>query len=78
MVNHDDLELLKSRVDRTVQFHCKDGEIFVGTVQFVSDEEQDVIYDVITSNRMARYQQFGESVWRVLFDEIDFVTSPES
>ena len=77
-LNQTDVELLKTRIDRTALFHCKDGEVIVGTVHFVSDEEQDVIYDLISSNRMARYQSFGNSAYRLTFDEIDFVTLPES
>jgi hypothetical protein len=73
-----DLELLKTRVDRVVQFRCKDGEVIVGTVHFVSEEERDVIYDLISSNRMSRYESFGNSAYRLTFEEIDFVTLPES
>ena len=45
------LELLKTRIDRVVQFHCKDGEVIVAAIHLVSEEEQDVIYDLISSNR---------------------------
>ena len=49
-----------------------------GTVHFVSEEESDVLYDLISSNRMTRYEAFGNSAYRMPFDEIDFVTLPES
>lgn len=77
-VNQTDIELLKTRIDRKVQLHCKDGEVVVGTLHFVSEDEQDVIYDLIQSNRMPRYQSFGNSAYRLAFEEIDFVTLPES
>lgn len=73
-----DIEFLKTRIDRNVQFHCKDGEIVVGTLHFVSEEEQDVIYDLVSSNRMARCQSHGNSAYRLTFEEIDFITLPES
>ncbi len=77
-MNHSDLELLKASINRIVRFHCKDGEIVNGTVYFVSEEESDVIYDLISSNRMTRYEAFGNSAYRMPFEEIDFVTLPES
>lgn len=80
MVNVDqtDIELLKTRIDGKVQLHCKDGEIVVGTLHFVSEEERDVVYDLISSNRMERYQSHGDSAYRLTFEEIAFVTLPES
>ena len=77
-VDQTDIELLKTKIDGTVQLHCKDGEIVVGILHFVSEEERDVVYDLISSNRMARYQSFGDSAYRLTFEEIDFVTLPES
>jgi hypothetical protein len=38
----------------------------------------DVIYDLISSNRQDRYQSFGNCAFRLTFDEIEFVTLPES
>lgn len=76
-MDQTDIELLKTKIDGKVQLHCKDGEIVVGIVHFVSEEE-DVIYDLISSNRMARYKSFGNSAYRLAFEEIDFVTLPES
>ena len=69
---------MKAIISRIVRFHCKDGEIVTGTVHFVSEEESDVLYDLISSNRMTRYEAFGNSAYRMPFDEIDFVTLPES
>jgi len=73
-----DVELLKARIEQTVPIRCKNGEDVVGKVHFVSEEERDVIYDLISSNRMERYESFGNSAIRLTFDEIDFVTLPES
>ena len=44
-----DLELLKASTDKYVVIHIEDGEVIVAAVHFVSDEDQDVIYDVISS-----------------------------
>jgi hypothetical protein len=59
-VDQTDIELLKTRIDATVQLHCK-NEIVVGTLLIVSGEERDVIYDLISSNQMAGYQQCRRS-----------------
>jgi hypothetical protein len=75
-VDQNDIDLLKTRIKRVVRFCCKDGEVIVGTVHFVSDEEQDVIYDLISSNRMSRYESFGNAAYLLAFEEIEFVTLP--
>jgi hypothetical protein len=77
-VNGSDLDLLRTRIDESVQFHCRDGEVIVGKVHFVSEDERDVIYDLISSNRPTRYRSFDNCAFRLAFDEIEFVTLPES
>ena len=77
-MNETDLQLLKTRIDRNVEIHCRDGEVVVGKLHSVSADEKDVIYDLISSNRMARYQSFGNAAYRLTFEEIEFVTLPES
>lgn len=72
------MALLRQRTGLPVVFHCMDGEVIVGTVQFVSEEETDVIYDLISSSRESRYESFGNCAFRLTFDEIEFVTIPES
>ena len=61
-----------------VQFHCRDGEIIVGKLHSVSEEEMDVIYDLISSNRQDRYQSIANCAFRLTFEEIEFVTLPET
>ena len=76
-VDRTDIEFLKTRIDQKVKFHCKDGEVVVGTLHFVSEEDEDVIYDLISSDRLTPYQSHGDCAYRLAFDEIDFVTFPE-
>jgi hypothetical protein len=61
-----------------VRFHCKDGEIIVGELHSVSEDETDVSFDLVSSNRQERYQVFGDCAFRLAFDEIDSVTLPDS
>lgn len=74
---HDSgIAFLKIRVDQTATFRCKDGEVIVGRILFVSDEDRDVIYDLVSSNRMDRYRSLRDCAYRLTFDEIDSV-APE-
>ena len=73
-----DIELLTQRIGLPIQLHCRDGEVIVGRLHSVSESEMDVIYDLISSNRPARYQSFGDCAFRLAFEEIEFVTLPES
>ena len=77
-MNQSDIDLLRTKIDQSIQLHCKDGEVIVGKVHFVSEDERDVIYDLISSNRPTQYQSFGSCAFRLAFDEIEFVSLPES
>lgn len=50
----------------------------VCTLHFVSEEERDVIFDLISSNRMQRHESFGNCAYRLTSEDIDFVTLPKS
>jgi hypothetical protein len=47
----NDLELLKASIDQTVVLRCTDGEVIVAQIHSVSEEDQDIIYDFVSSNR---------------------------
>jgi hypothetical protein len=52
-----DIEVLKANIDRRVRVHCRDGEIFVGKALFVSEEEQDLTYDLISTTKESQYEK---------------------
>lgn len=48
----DDIKFLKSKIDKEpVQICFTDGEEVTAKVLFVSEEEEDFIYDVLSTNR---------------------------
>jgi hypothetical protein len=52
-----DLKLLKESDHKTVRLHLTDGEVVTVKVLFVSDSEEDVIVDLLSSTRLARYPE---------------------
>jgi small nuclear ribonucleoprotein (snRNP)-like protein len=73
-MNQNDLQLLKASVDKLVRIHCRDGEVLVARVHFVSDEYKDLIYDVVSTNQKARYEKHGQqAAYTVGFQDIESV-----
>lgn len=66
-----DLQLLKASIDKVVRITCSDGEILLAKVHFVSDEDQDVIYDLVSTTKESHYEERDEQpAYRVQFREI--------
>ncbi|MGB6835933.1 MAG: hypothetical protein WCA94_11435 [Candidatus Acidiferrum sp.] len=73
-MNENDLQLLKASVDKLVKIRCCDGEVLVARVHFVSDEYEDLIYDVVSTNQTARYEKHGQqAAYTVGFQDIESV-----
>jgi hypothetical protein len=69
-----EIELLKACVDRLIRVHCQDGEVFVGKALSVWDEEQDLVYDLISTNRESQYEKADQQpAYVIKFDDIDSV-----
>jgi small nuclear ribonucleoprotein (snRNP)-like protein len=69
-----DIELLRASINKAVRVRCRDGEVFVGKAISVSEEEQDLIYDVITTSRESQYRRSDlHPAYRIMFDEIESV-----
>ena len=74
-----DLQLLKANVGRRVILHCVDGEILIAEIHSVSEEDQDVIYDVVSSNRSGDREGVANGpAYLMPFSEVDFVALPPS
>jgi len=56
----NDLQLLKASVDKLVKITCSDGEILIAKVHAVSDEDEDVIYDLISTTNESHYEKRDE------------------
>jgi hypothetical protein len=54
MTEHD-IQLLKDNDQKMLRLHLTDGEVVTVKVLFVSESEQDVIVDLISSTNITRY-----------------------
>jgi hypothetical protein len=69
-----DLSTLKSQVDRVAKIHTLDGEVIVAKILFVSESEEDVIYDLVSTNRESQYEKLDQQpAYRIRFQEISAV-----
>jgi hypothetical protein len=57
-MNDDDIQLLKSSVDKLIRIHCMDGEILVAKIIYVWEEYGDVSFDVISTSRAEKYEGY--------------------
>lgn len=65
------LRILKESRNRIVKISCSDGEVFLGKVLVVSDEDEDVVYDLVSTNRPEQYDRFGrDCAYRVKLEDI--------
>jgi small nuclear ribonucleoprotein (snRNP)-like protein len=70
-MNQSDTEQLKENVGRLVRVCCRDGEVFVGRVLSVSELENDLVYDLVTTSREAQYEKADKQpAYLIRFDEI--------
>ena len=67
------IELLKNGVGKNFELLCTDGEVVQAHVISVSEEERDVIYDLISSNMTDRYQ--GRPVNAAYLTPLDQINS---
>ena len=66
-----DLELLNASIGAAVLLRCTDGEVIVAEILWVSEEHQDMIYDVVTSSRPETYRSTGEkAAYLIPFSEV--------
>lgn len=73
-MNAKDLETLNSNVDRVVKIVTCDGESLLAKVVLVSEEDEDIIYELISTNRESQYEKLDEQpAYRIAFDEIQTV-----
>lgn len=50
-MNAVDLQVLKANIGHQVILHCTDGETILAELHSVSEEDEDLIYDVVSSSR---------------------------
>jgi hypothetical protein len=68
------LQTLKIQVDKIAKIICFDGEVIVAKILFVSETEEDVIYDLVSTNRESQYEKHDKQpAYQVCFRDIKSV-----
>ena len=74
-----DLETLNANVDRVVKITCCDGESLLAKVVLVSEEDEDIIYELVSTSRKSQYEKFDQQpAYRMTFQEIRSVGAVDS
>ena len=69
-----DQELLKENDQKFVRLHLHDGEVAIVKVLFVSETEQDVTADLISSTHISKYEKSDvQPAFQYRFDDIAWV-----
>jgi hypothetical protein len=76
----NDVATLKWAYDRTVSLLCANGELIVGDIVFVSEENREVLYDLVSSSRPELYgdRWIGFHVFSLPLNEIVSVSFEDS
>jgi small nuclear ribonucleoprotein (snRNP)-like protein len=73
-VTEQDLQLLKGSVNKIVRIVCHDGETMIAKVRAVSDENQDDIYDLVSTTKESQYEKHDEQpAYLIKFEDIERV-----
>jgi hypothetical protein len=62
MVKEALVELLKKLVNKRICVTTTEGETFVAVVLHVDEEHQDVVHELLSTDRPQRYEKMGTSV----------------
>ncbi len=69
-----DLQLLKASFGKVVRIICFDGEIMTAKVNAVSEEDGDLIYDLISTTKESQYEKYDKQpAYLITFDQIERV-----
>ena len=73
-MNPEDIETLKHNDNRLVRLTTCDGEVMFARVRFVSDSNQDLIYDLISITKESQDETHDEQpAYRIDFKDIESV-----
>ncbi len=78
-MTEQDLQLLKASMGKVVRIVCHDGERMLAKVHAVSDEDEDVIYDLVSTTKESQYEKHDEQpAYLIKFEDIDHVEPSQS
>jgi len=73
-VTKSDLQVLKASVDKVIRIICHDGETMLARIHTVSDEDEDVVYDLISTTKESQYEKNDEQpAYLIRFRDIERV-----
>lgn len=73
-MTEQDLQVLKASINKIVRIVCYDGETMLAKLHAISDEDQDVIYDLVSTTRLSQYEKHDEQpAYLIKFDDIEHV-----
>jgi len=69
-----DLRTLKENDNCIVRLKTYDGEVMLAKVRFVSESEQDLVYDLVSTSKESQYEKHDEQpAYLIRFEEIESV-----
>ncbi len=69
-----ELHILKSSIGKVVRIICHEGETMLARIHTVSDEDEDVIYDLISTTKESQYEKHDEQpAYLIRFRDIERV-----
>lgn len=75
-MKEEDIELLKASIDKVVRIVCRDGERLLAKVHAVSEEDEDIIYDLISTTKESHYEKHDEQpAYLLTFESVERVES---
>jgi hypothetical protein len=73
-MNQNDIELLKENDNRVVRIKTYDGEVLLAKVRFVSESNQDLAYDLVSTTKESQYEKHDEQpTYLIRFEDIEAV-----
>ena len=70
----EQIQLLKQRIDAKVRVRCTDGEVLVIKIDLVDDLDGEIVYEMLSTNRQAKYEKFDvQPAYLIRFAEIESV-----
>jgi hypothetical protein len=55
-----DVDLVRKSIDKIVRFRCTDGEIILAKVHTIDVEDQEIVYDLVTTTDESKYEKRDE------------------
>ncbi len=69
-----DLRTLRENDNRIVRIKTFDGEVMLAKVRFVSESEQDLVYDLMSTSKESQYEKHDEQpAYLIKFEDIESV-----